>query len=143
MDRSRYEYAKQNSNMGTPRTPSSPMASPLNRHARMGSATGLANAKKAQNAKAAAQRLAHVMAHQSADDDEDDDDLLYDYNGPMSSNTGSLGLGGGRAMPSRSPMVLLLNGRQIFYFFLFFYFDEFAMICLIGAYYNEKRKRIY
>lgn len=106
MDRSRYEYAKQNSNMGTSRTPSSPTASPLNRHARMGSVTGLATAKKAQNAKAAAQRLAHVMAHQSADDDEDDDDLLYDYNGPMSSNTGSLGLGGGRAMPSRSPITV-------------------------------------
>lgn len=119
MDRSRYEYAKQNSNMGTPRTPLSPTPLPLNRHARMGSATGLAIAKKAQNAKSAAQRLAHVMAHQSADDDEDDDDLLYDYNGPMSSNTGSLGLGSGRAMPSRSPMVLLLNGRQIIYLFFF------------------------
>lgn len=107
MDGTRQVYAKQNSNTGTPVTSSSPMASPLNRHTRMGSTTGLANARKAQNAKAAAQRLAHVMAHQAADEDDEEDDLLYDYGG-----TRSLGLGGGRAIRSRSPMVLLngLNG---------------------------------
>lgn len=104
MDRRRYIYSKQNSTTGSPGTPSSPMASPLNRHVRSGSATGLVSAKKAQNAKAAAQRLAHVMAHQSADEDDDEDDLLFDY-GSMSSSTGSLGLAGGRAIRPRSPMV--------------------------------------
>lgn len=62
--------------------------------------------KKAQNTKAAAQRLAHVMAHKPTtdDDDEDDDDLSYDLS--LSSSTGSLGLaGGGRAIRPRSPMV--------------------------------------
>ncbi|XP_024021989.1 coiled-coil domain-containing protein SCD2 [Morus notabilis] len=107
MDRTRQVYAKQNSNTGTPVTPSSPMASPLNRHTRMGSTTGLANARKAQNAKAAAQRLAHVMAHQAADEDDEEDDLLYDYGG-----TRSLGLGGGRAIRSRSPMSLRCVNNQ-------------------------------
>ncbi|KAL5566991.1 hypothetical protein UlMin_030155 [Ulmus minor] len=101
MDRARQVYVKQNSSTGTPRTPSSPMRSPLNRHVRSGSTTGLVSARKAQNAKAAAQRLAHVMAHQSADEDDEEDDLLFDYGSTM---TGGVGLGGGRAMRSRSPM---------------------------------------
>lgn len=96
-------YSKQNSGKGTPGTPSSPMASPQHRHVRSGSATSLTSTKKAQNAKAAAQRLAHVMAHQSADEDEDEDDLLFDY-GSMS-GSGSLGLAAGRAIRPRSPMV--------------------------------------
>jgi hypothetical protein len=59
--------------------------------------------KKAQT-KAAAQRLAQVMSHQTADDDDDDedDDLSYDY---QASGIGSIGLAGGRRMQPRSPMV--------------------------------------
>lgn len=57
-------------------------------------------------AKAAAQRLAQVMAHQSADDDENDDDLALDY--AAISGTGSIGLGGtGRATPARVPTVII------------------------------------
>ncbi|KAF3454382.1 hypothetical protein FNV43_RR04829 [Rhamnella rubrinervis] len=98
--RTRALYTRQKSNTGTPGAPSSPSMSPLNRHARTGS-VGAQNPRKAQNAKAAAQRLAHVMAHH--DDDEDEDDLLCDY-GPIS-GTGSIGLAGGRAMRSRSPLM--------------------------------------
>lgn len=99
--RSRALYMRQKSNTGTPRAPSSPTMSPLNRHARNGS-VGAQNPRKAQNAKAAAQRLAHVMAIH--DDDEDEDDLLCDYD-PMS-GTGSIGLAGGRATRSRSPIMV-------------------------------------
>ena len=100
-------YSKQN--RGTTGTPSSPTAaasalspSPQSRHARSGSAgAGAGNARRAPNARAAAaaQRLAHVMAHQAADDSdgEGEDDILYDY---YSGGTA------GRAARSCSPMVL-------------------------------------
>ncbi|XP_038971061.1 coiled-coil domain-containing protein SCD2-like [Phoenix dactylifera] len=54
---------------------SSPMMSPMHRHVRTGS-SGVANFRRQQNtaARAAAQRLAHVMAHQPAGDDSDDDE---------------------------------------------------------------------
>ncbi|KAF4385067.1 hypothetical protein G4B88_029109 [Cannabis sativa] len=84
-------------------------SSPLHRHVRASSATGLlsttSNAKKAHNAKVAAQRLAHVMANQSADEDDDEDDLLLDYGSMSTTGTGSLGLAIGRAIRPRSPMV--------------------------------------
>lgn len=79
---------------GTPTT-----MSPLNRHARS-SSSGLANMKRPQNlqAKAAAQRLAQVMAHQSNDDeDEDEDDL------PLEPSTAGLGLGVGRSSAAAAP----------------------------------------
>ncbi|KAJ6928898.1 hypothetical protein NC652_012913 [Populus alba x Populus x berolinensis] len=96
-------YLRQISIEGTPRTPSSPSMSPLRmHHARSGSAGVGNNMKKAQT-KAAAQRLAQVMSHQTADDDDDDedDDLSYDY---QASGIGSIGLAGGRRMQPRSPM---------------------------------------
>ncbi|GAB4835890.1 hypothetical protein Ancab_000809 [Ancistrocladus abbreviatus] len=80
--------------------PTSPAMSPLNYHARS-SSSSLSNMKRPQNmqAKAAAQRLAQVMAHQSPDDDEDeDDDISLEY--------GSTGLGlaaTGRAIRPRNP----------------------------------------
>ncbi|KAM1038881.1 hypothetical protein ACFX13_034231 [Malus domestica] len=104
MDRMRPVYVRQKSNSsgGTPGQPASPMMSPMHHHGRSGSA-GIVGAKKAQHTKAAAQRLAHVMAHkQTDDDDEEDDDLSYDLG--LSSGTGSLGLAGGRSMRPRSPM---------------------------------------
>jgi hypothetical protein len=55
-------------------------------HARSSSASGFSTIKRNQNvaAKAAAQRLAQVMASQTADDDDDDegDDLGFRYSAP-------------------------------------------------------------
>ncbi|KAJ6414799.1 hypothetical protein OIU84_003754 [Salix udensis] len=57
-------------------------------HARSASASGFSTIKRNQNvaAKAAAQRLAQVMASQTADDDDDDDnegdDLGFRYSAP-------------------------------------------------------------
>ncbi|XP_050384113.1 coiled-coil domain-containing protein SCD2-like [Argentina anserina] len=106
MDRMRPVYVRQKSNSsGAPGTPSSPlMASPtMHHHSRSGS-VGMTGGKKAQNTKAAAQRLAHVMAHKPTtdDDDEDDDDLSFDLG---LSSGGGIGLGGsGRAIRPRSPI---------------------------------------
>lgn len=88
-------------------TPSSPMKSPMNRHG----STGIGNFRKTPNnaTKAAAQRLAQVMAHQHADDDDDDDDLSIDYN--PSSTTSTLGLSG-RSMRSRTPALGRTGSEQ-------------------------------
>ncbi|KAK4256895.1 hypothetical protein QN277_006558 [Acacia crassicarpa] len=64
---------------------SSPAMSPAHPQSRLGpSSTGLSTIKRTQNvaAKAAAQRLAQVMASQTADDDEEDDDLGFRYIAP-------------------------------------------------------------
>ncbi|KAI3408227.1 uncharacterized protein J3R85_020400, partial [Psidium guajava] len=103
----RPSYVRQQSNPGTPGGGASPTASPFHRHARSGSTGG--NVKKAQT-KAAAQRLAQVMAHQLGDDDDEDDDLSYEYN-PVS-GTGSIGLAGGRAIRARSPMSVRSHQEQ-------------------------------
>ncbi|URD90354.1 hypothetical protein MUK42_27111 [Musa troglodytarum] len=76
-------YTRQKSISSSTGVPSSPTtmspAHPLhhhqNRHLRSGSA-GVGTFRRAQNtaARAAAQRLARVMAHQHADDDDDDED---------------------------------------------------------------------
>lgn len=65
----------------------SPAMSPVRgHHARSSSASGISNIKRTQNfaAKAAAQRLAQVMASQTADgdDDDEDDDLGFRYSAP-------------------------------------------------------------
>ncbi|CAI9784315.1 unnamed protein product [Fraxinus pennsylvanica] len=74
----------------------------MHRHSRTAS-TGIANMKRPQNTKAAAQRLAQVMAHQSAnDDEEEEDDLMYDYS-PRIPSAG-VGLAGGRPTGHRSTM---------------------------------------
>ncbi|KAL3537923.1 hypothetical protein ACH5RR_001289, partial [Cinchona calisaya] len=101
MDRMRPLYVRQASGSNTPTSnaSSSPMNSPLNRHIRSGS-TG--NMRKPQHTKAAAQRLAQVMAHQMADDEDEEDDLLYEYN-PSSISAG-VGLAGSRPARTRSPM---------------------------------------
>ncbi|KAF2307404.1 hypothetical protein GH714_026917 [Hevea brasiliensis] len=67
--------------------PSSPvvMSPGRHHHSRSSSVTGLSTVKRNQNfaAKAAAQRLAQVMASQTTDDDEDDgDDLGFRYSAP-------------------------------------------------------------
>jgi len=104
MDRRRM-YERQNSSSGTPTTPSSPgnTITPVHRHSRAGSTgSAMTGVRRAQNnaTKAAAQRLAQVMSH---DDDEDEDDVPLDYS--SITGAGGIGLGGGRPMPSRSPMV--------------------------------------
>ncbi|KAL6132615.1 hypothetical protein ACLB2K_064855 [Fragaria x ananassa] len=108
MDRMRPMYVRQKSNStsGTPGAPSSPsMTSPIMHHHTRSGSVGMTGGKKAQNTKAAAQRLAHVMAHKPTDyDDEDDDDLSFDLG--LSSGAGGIGLGGGgRAIRPRSPIV--------------------------------------
>nr|XP_011465885.1 PREDICTED: coiled-coil domain-containing protein SCD2-like isoform X3 [Fragaria vesca subsp. vesca] len=108
MDRMRPVYVRQKSNStsGTPGAPSSPsMTSPIMHHHSRSGSVGMTGGKKAQNTKAAAQRLAHVMAHKPTDDDdEDDDDLSFDLG--LSSGAGGIGLGGGgRAIRPRSPIV--------------------------------------
>lgn len=74
------QWSSESSNTG------SPVMSPARpHHARSSSATGISNIKKTQNfaAKAAAQRLAQVMASQTADDDEEDEvDLGFRYSVP-------------------------------------------------------------
>jgi len=91
------------------------MMSPLNRHARAGS-TGSAmnNIGRTQNnaTKAAAQRLAQVMSHQTIDEEEDDDDIALDYS--AISGTRSIGLGGGRAVRPRSPVVAIIPSLLVF-----------------------------
>lgn len=101
MDRMKPVYVRQKSGTGTPGAPSSPMKSPMNRHARSGSLTG-ANLRKQ---KAAAQRLAQVMAHQQADESDDEDDLFDDYSTTVG-GVGSIRLAGGRSVRSISPMVI-------------------------------------
>lgn len=74
------------------------MTSPHN-HARTPSSPSM---KRPQNTKAAAQKLAQVMAHQPADDEEEEDEL-YDFNSGIPST--GIGLAGRRQARSRSPMV--------------------------------------
>nr|XP_012569582.1 coiled-coil domain-containing protein SCD2-like isoform X1 [Cicer arietinum] len=72
----------------------------------------MTNVRRAQNnaTKAAAQRLAQVMSHQTIDEEEDEDDIPLDYS--SISVTGSIGLGGGRAMRPRSPMTVKSTPEQ-------------------------------
>ncbi|GMP57462.1 hypothetical protein CsSME_00021551 [Camellia sinensis var. sinensis] len=95
MDRRRTEspvYVRQwSSESSATAGSSSPTMSPSrHHHSRSSSATGISNIKRTQNfaAKAAAQRLAQVMASQAADngdddDDDDDDDLDFAFGAPL------------------------------------------------------------
>ncbi|XVF56949.1 hypothetical protein PTKIN_Ptkin06aG0162100 [Pterospermum kingtungense] len=91
-------------------TPVSPLtsSSPLQqRHARSGSAAASVGSVRKAQTKAAAQRLAAVMA-QNDDDDDDDDDQLDNISG-----AGSLGLAGGRGMRPRSPLNKNIAQRRV------------------------------
>ncbi|XP_010524893.1 PREDICTED: coiled-coil domain-containing protein SCD2-like isoform X2 [Tarenaya hassleriana] len=85
------------------RAPSSPvMSSPLtNRHMRSGSTAGPGTSIRKAQTKAAAQRLAAVMAHQTNDEDDSEDDLSFDYSG-----------GGGKYVPPRSPVNITTHPRR-------------------------------
>lgn len=80
------QWSSESSTTGT--NPSSPAMSPSRApHVRSSSATVFSTVKRNQNfaAKAAAQRLAQVMASQTADDDDDEedgDDLGFRYSAP-------------------------------------------------------------
>jgi hypothetical protein len=80
------QWSSESSTTGT--NPSSPAMSPSRApHVRSASATTFSTVKRNQNfaAKAAAQRLAQVMASQTADDDDDEDDsddLGFRYSAP-------------------------------------------------------------
>lgn len=87
------------------------MTSPLRHHER--SSSGM-SVRRPQNTKAAAQRLARVMATQSADDEEEEDDLLCDF------NSAGIGLAGGRQTRNRSPLVRRLHTRIRYPYFFFF-----------------------
>lgn len=91
MDRKRTEspiYTRQwSSESGGTASPT--MSPARHHHARSSSVSGISNIKRTQNfaAKAAAQRLAQVMASQTADDDDEDDDddnddLGFRYSAP-------------------------------------------------------------
>ncbi|XP_022148903.1 coiled-coil domain-containing protein SCD2 isoform X2 [Momordica charantia] len=77
------QWSSESSSTGGPASPA--MSPARGHHARSSSVSGISNIKRTQNfaAKAAAQRLAQVMASQTADDDEDDqDDLGFRYSAP-------------------------------------------------------------
>ncbi|XP_017628480.1 coiled-coil domain-containing protein SCD2-like [Gossypium arboreum] len=106
MDRRRLAGERRQSVPATPGAPSSP----LQRHTRSGSSYGsTGNPRKAQT-KAAAQRLAAVMAHQQNDDDGDDYDQL-DHSSV--SSTGSIGFSGARPTRPLSPLTKNVAQRRV------------------------------
>ncbi|KAM0034753.1 putative Coiled-coil domain-containing protein SCD2 [Helianthus debilis subsp. tardiflorus] len=118
MDRKRTEspsYTRQWSGGSSSTGSSSPAMSPAHPQSRLGQPSGYSTIKRTQNvaAKAAAQRLAQVMASQTTgddDEDEDDDDLGFRFAKPTSFGSKSNGNGSGSALsgvsfarPNRSP----------------------------------------
>lgn len=120
MDRKRTEspvYTRQWSGGSSSTGSSSPARSPAHPQSRLGQPSGYSTIKRTQNvaAKAAAQRLAQVMASQTTDgdDDDDDDDLGFRFAAPTSFGNNSAvsnGSGGGGGLsgvsfgrPNRSP----------------------------------------
>lgn len=104
---------------------SSPGMSPAH-HRSASVAVSLSSIKRTQNvaAKAAAQRLAQVMASQAAGaDDDDDDDLTFHYKAPpppsmprlSNNNTGSIPAGISVARTTRSPSPAVIS--LIWFFF--------------------------
>ena len=109
-------YGRQWSGGSSSTGSSSPAMSPAHPHSRLASgAGGVSTIKRSQNvaAKAAAQRLAQVMASQTADDDDDDDDLGFRYSAPpppapssyASSINSNHSISSARATRSPSPAV--------------------------------------
>ncbi|KAM7480202.1 hypothetical protein LguiA_028415 [Lonicera macranthoides] len=108
MDRRRTEspvYARQWSGGSSSTGSSSPARSPAHPHSRLPPAAGMSTIKRTQNfaAKAAAQRLAQVMASQTTDDDEEDDDLGFRFGAPPNSNSNNGLPAISFAKPNRSP----------------------------------------
>ncbi|KAI3684402.1 hypothetical protein L6452_33625 [Arctium lappa] len=114
MDRKRTEspvYTRQWSGGSSSTGSSSPAMSPAHPQSRLGQPSGYSTIKRTQNvaAKAAALRLAQVMASQTVDDDDDeDDDPAFRFAAPTSFGNKSNGSGGALsgisfARPNRSP----------------------------------------
>ncbi|EEF50104.1 conserved hypothetical protein [Ricinus communis] len=104
------QWSSESSNPGT--GPSSPAAMSPGRHhhARSSSVSGISSIKRNQNfaAKAAAQRLAQVMASQTADDDEEDD-LGFRYSAPPPF---SLSRNNNPTKPAAVPSSTRINNRS-------------------------------
>ncbi|KAL8123231.1 coiled-coil domain-containing protein SCD2-like isoform X1 [Apium graveolens] len=93
----------------------SPARSPAHPQSRLSPAAGMSSIKRTQNfaAKAAAQRLAQVMASQTTDDDEEEDDLGFRFAAPSfsssnlkpgnGSSNGSSAAGFSLSKPNRAP----------------------------------------
>ncbi|KAL1814553.1 hypothetical protein DCAR_0518711 [Daucus carota subsp. sativus] len=92
----------------------SPARSPAHPQSRLSPAAGMSSIKRTQNfaAKAAAQRLAQVMASQTTDDDEEEDDLGFRFGAPSfsssnlkpsNSSNGNSASGFSLAKPNRAP----------------------------------------
>lgn len=98
---------------------SSPAMSPAHPGARLPPSSGFSTVKRTQNfaAKAAAQRLAQVMASQAADEDDDDDDDLG-FRKPASASESSFNRSsnGGPAVsiarPARSPSPAVILSKH-------------------------------
>ncbi|CAN6472432.1 unnamed protein product [Victoria cruziana] len=97
-------YSRQRSGGSSSTGSSSPAMSPAHHHVRTGS-TGFSNIRKTQNvaAKAAAQRLAQVMASQTTDDDDEEDDLPFRYSSTSFAPSVGSSIGDRRKVTARSP----------------------------------------
>ncbi|KAL4192104.1 hypothetical protein AMTRI_Chr06g170580 [Amborella trichopoda] len=98
-------YNRQKSGSSASSGSSSPAMSPAHSHSRSASSgAGISNVKRTQNfaAKAAAQRLAQVMASQTTENDDEDDDLNFRYSSLYSGNNNS-NSGLSSLKPTRSP----------------------------------------
>lgn len=97
---------------------SSPAMSPAHPGARLPPSSGFSTIKRTQNvaAKAAAQRLAQVMASQAADEDDDDDDLGFRRPAPASGSSFNRSSNGGPAVsiarPTRSPSPAVILSKH-------------------------------
>lgn len=97
---------------------SSPAMSPAHPGARLPPSSGFSTIKRTQNvaAKAAAQRLAQVMASQAADEDDDDDDLGFRKPASSSESSFNRSSNGGPAVsivrPARSPSPAVILSKQ-------------------------------
>lgn len=128
MDRRRTEiplYTRQwSSESGTTIGSSSPTMSPARiNHTRSSSATGISNVKRTQNfaAKAAAQRLAQVMASHTVDDHDQEDDLGFRYSAPPPLSLARNVNGGAKpvvlpARTTRSPSPVVNSSLRYVYF---------------------------
>lgn len=130
-------YSRQWSGGSSSTGSSSPARSPAHPQSRLPPVAGMSTIKRTQNfaAKAAAQRLAQVMASQTIDDDEEDDDLGFRFGAPsFSSNNlkpgsggnGNSSSGGGAfsnvsiSKPNRSPSPAVYTLRKCFMFHLIY-----------------------
>lgn len=115
----------------------SPARSPAHPQSRLSPAAGMSSIKRTQNfaAKAAAQRLAQVMASQTTDDDEEEDDLGFRFAAPSfsssslkpsnGSSNGSSGVGFSLSKPNRAPSPAVLFRKSFIHSFSF----DLIMIC--------------